>query len=234
MKHAIHRQRGFTLIELLVVIAIIAILAAILFPVFAQAREKARQSACLSNCKQIALAFQMYQQDYDGSYTWQGPRLGDDNADFMAPGAKPTWGAGLAPYIKSLKIYICPSARPSPFGKQFAWGPATDVSASSYFMNGCFNAIPESLVDQPADKIMGSCWAYITKTPFTRPGNADVRWIWGAEYTGKPGYWANHMNYLGRNCFMGDGHARYYQEDRLVRAQFAVGPEGSKILPMKP
>ena len=41
-------------------------------------------------CKQIALAFQMYQQDYDGSYTWQGPRMGDDNADFMAPGAKPT------------------------------------------------------------------------------------------------------------------------------------------------
>jgi prepilin-type N-terminal cleavage/methylation domain-containing protein len=234
MNQAVQRQRGFTLIELLVVIAIIAILAAILFPVFAQAREKARQTACLSNCKQIALAFQMYQQDYDGLYTWQGPHLGDDNADFMAPGARPTWGAELVPYIKSLKIYICPSARPSPFGKQYAWGPATDLSASSYFMNGCFNGIPESSVDQPADKIMGSCWAYITKTPFTRPGNADVRWIWGPEYTGKPGYWANHMNYLGRNCFMGDGHARYFQEDRLVRAQFAVGPDGSKILPLKP
>ena len=92
-----HRS-GFTLIELLVVIAIIAILAAILFPVFAQAREKARQTTCLSNCKQIALAFQMYQQDYDGSFTWQGPHLGDDNFDFMAPGAKPTWGAELVPF----------------------------------------------------------------------------------------------------------------------------------------
>jgi prepilin-type N-terminal cleavage/methylation domain-containing protein len=222
---------GFTLIELLVVIAIIAILAAILFPVFAQAREKARQTSCLSNCKQIALAFQMYQQDYDGTYTWQGPRLGDDIADFMAPGAKPNWGAGLMPYIKSPRIYICPSARPSPFGKQFAWGPATEISASSYFMNGCFNGLVESAVEEPANKVLGSCWAYITKAPFTRPGNVDLRWNVG---WGVPGGWANHLNYEGRNCYMGDGSARYYQESRLVRAQFAVGPNCNGIVPPKP
>jgi len=226
-----HSSRAFTLIELLVVIAIIAILAAILFPVFAQAREKARMTTCLSNCKQIALAFQMYQQDYDGMFTWQGPHLGDDNADFMAPGAKPTWGAELMPYIKSPKIYICPSAQPSIFDKKYPWGPATDLSASSYFMNGCFNGIPESIVDQPADKVLGSCWAYITKAPFTRPGNVDTRWTvgWGA-----PGGWANHLNYEGRNCYMGDGHAHYYQESRLTRAQFAVGPDAAKIVPAKP
>jgi prepilin-type N-terminal cleavage/methylation domain-containing protein len=160
--------RAFTLIELLVVIAIIAILAAILFPVFAQARERARMTDCLSNCKQIALAFQMYQQDYDGYFTWQGPHLGDDNADFMAPGAKPTWGAELMPYIKSPKIYICPSARPSPFSAQYAWGPATALSASSYFMNGCFNGIPESTVDQPSDRIMGS----LTRNCFMADGHA--------------------------------------------------------------
>src|SRR5436190_12490093 len=59
------RRLGFTLIELLVVIAIIAILAAILFPVFAQAREKARSAQCLSNLKQVAMATRMYSQDYD-------------------------------------------------------------------------------------------------------------------------------------------------------------------------
>jgi len=76
------RKTGFTLIELLVVIAIIAILAAILFPVFAQARDKARQSTCLSNCKQIGLAIDMYTQDnddilptqYSESWTTRGER----------------------------------------------------------------------------------------------------------------------------------------------------------------
>src|SRR5690349_3905542 len=75
-------RRGFTLIELLVVIAIIAILAAILFPVFAQAREKARQSSCLSNMKQIGSALLMYVQDYDEvwppSYYYRDPSKTDN------------------------------------------------------------------------------------------------------------------------------------------------------------
>src|SRR5439155_20438681 len=64
------KRRGFTLIELLVVIAIIAILAAILFPVFAQARDKARGAACLSNLKQMGMALMMYMQDNDEKSVW--------------------------------------------------------------------------------------------------------------------------------------------------------------------
>ena len=73
------KRRGFTLIELLVVIAIIAILAAILFPVFAQAREKARQATCLSNLRQVDVATQMYMQDYDEAVPWAGARAVPDH-----------------------------------------------------------------------------------------------------------------------------------------------------------
>lgn len=97
-------RRAFTLIELLVVIAIIAILAAILFPVFAQAREKARQTSCASNMKQWGTAANMYMQDYDGLYVspykYQGG--GCETLDW--------WDDLLQPYAKNRQIAICPSA----------------------------------------------------------------------------------------------------------------------------
>ena len=92
------RRRGFTLIELLVVIAIIAILAAILFPVFAQAREKARQTTCVSNTRQMALAVLQYLQDYDETF----PRDSND-------GQKTFWMDYVQPYVKNTAIWICPS-----------------------------------------------------------------------------------------------------------------------------
>jgi prepilin-type N-terminal cleavage/methylation domain-containing protein/prepilin-type processing-associated H-X9-DG protein len=98
--------KGFTLIELLVVIAIIAILAAILFPVFSQARDKARQSQCLSNMKQIGVGVMMYTQDHDEflpygyAYTWPGQQ-------------QLYWWQDLCrPYVKNEDIYSCPSASP--------------------------------------------------------------------------------------------------------------------------
>lgn len=104
--HRNHRH-GFTLIELLVVIAIIAILAAILFPVFAQAREKARGISCLSNTKQINLAFQMYVQDYDETMP---PLLDKLSAPTTPNGGTQTWTAYmLYPYFKSWGMFACPS-----------------------------------------------------------------------------------------------------------------------------
>src|SRR5262245_52449406 len=92
-------QRAFTLIELLVVIAIIAILAAILFPVFAQARDKARQAVCLSNCKQLGTSINMYTQDFDETFPqgYHGP-------------SKNSWGKVTVPYVKNMDIFTCPSA----------------------------------------------------------------------------------------------------------------------------
>ena len=91
---------AFTLIELLVVIAIIAILAAILFPVFAQAREKARQTSCLSNLKQYSLANLMYVQDYDEAF----PMSAYLNVSCVA-----TFYWAVAPYVKNNQITQCPS-----------------------------------------------------------------------------------------------------------------------------
>jgi len=93
-------RKGFTLIELLVVIAIIAILAAILFPVFARAREKARQSTCLSNVKQLCQAVLMYGQDYDEStLPWNMPALGNYRY----------WPTNLYPYVMNAQVFLCPS-----------------------------------------------------------------------------------------------------------------------------
>jgi prepilin-type N-terminal cleavage/methylation domain-containing protein len=94
-------RRGFTLIELLVVIAIIAILAAILFPVFGRAREKARETACLSNLKQLGLACHMYAQDYDEQFVVEGT-MGNP---------QPQLTRGLTPYVTNRQGFYCPWSR---------------------------------------------------------------------------------------------------------------------------
>ncbi len=115
------RNNGFTLIELLVVIAIIAILAAILFPVLAQAREKARQTQCLSNAKQLALGVLMYAQDYDEEL----PPTQND--------ALVLWPDLIGPYIKNNQIRICPSDLGQPTNP--APNSNTLLPANSYGLN---------------------------------------------------------------------------------------------------
>jgi prepilin-type N-terminal cleavage/methylation domain-containing protein/prepilin-type processing-associated H-X9-DG protein len=100
-----YSYRGFTLIELLVVIAIIAILAAILFPVFAQAREKARQTACLSNTKQLALGVYMYAQDYDETL----PVAGYNQQ------CRGRWQWQIYPYVKNEQMFTCPNIAQQPW-----------------------------------------------------------------------------------------------------------------------
>jgi len=132
------KQGGFTLIELLVVIAIIAILAAILFPVFAQAREKARSSSCLSNNKQIALAHSMYAQDYDETL----PLALNTLVLEPTTGVASRWEDAVKPYIKGGNvggILTCPSAA---------------SRAYAFSMNGWLSAKSMASAGNAADTIL--------------------------------------------------------------------------------
>ncbi len=160
-----HRTRGFTLIELLVVIAIIAILAAILFPVFARAREKARQTSCLSNVKQLSLSFVMYRQDYDGTY----PRVG------QAGGYYSIWAKNLEPYIDTVSNYLreyesiwrCPGSSTVP-----SWGSAYYVD---YGMNTRLSNMNEAAIERPSECV------HIGETRYHHPNGNKYgwyRWAW--------------------------------------------------------
>ena len=134
------RQRGFTLIELLVVIAIIAILAAILFPVFARAREKARQSSCLSNVKQIGLGMMMNVQDYDERF----PTL------YYTPpgGIRQDVVMMINPYINNINVWDCPSAARNTVQ------PYSSLGSFSYGYSRRLNLLKAAAIKRPAESVM--------------------------------------------------------------------------------
>lgn len=121
-------RRAFTLIELLVVIAIISILAAILFPVFASAREKARQTTCLSNEKQLGLAFAQYTADYDETEPCGYPYYG-------FPGR--AWMFQIGPYVKVIGAFVCPS------------DPNAGLTGGTSGWSYCYNNIVAGRLNKP-------------------------------------------------------------------------------------
>lgn len=150
------RRIGFTLIELLVVIAIIAILAAILFPVFAQAREQARKTSCLSNSKQIGLSCLMYAQDYDECLVKAGqryPHTPIDGLECFGPAdcASGYWSGARAwvdwpvlamPYVKSIGLFRCPDRSASPWGYLMNTDSSDDDFPGAPTPPGSFEDLP--------------------------------------------------------------------------------------------
>lgn len=229
-------RKGFTLIELLVVIAIIAILAAILFPVFAQAREKARQTSCLSNCKQVGTGLQLYIDDYDETLplvcTTEAYVFADDakTVKFYITGADnsqyKTWAHMIFPYLKTPSILACPthSTRkcktqnfyPLGYGTNLWLSNPTSFNASS----GLDKNIIPTLTPTSLSSIKNSAQTvFVCDTVVSKAANGDA---YGKMYVrvndilrgnnsdnATYSYPARHLG--GLNYTFCDGHAKYYK-----------------------
>ncbi len=245
-RHIRKRHIGFTLIELLVVIAIIAILAAILFPVFAQAREKARQTTCLSNLKQIGLAVKLYQQDYDEIYVpkyncavfnaqyrdhCDSPKRLDFGFDLDPPtpewmpasNAPPGTDYLLLPYVKNDAVRRCPSRHIGPPlipGGLPVEGRYTINAWDTFYGEGRNETgpqgQPDAAVPQPASTIL-----VVEHT--NSAGECQVGQPGGTAtgLSASTGHWEeNHSG--GFNILWCDGHAKWSRVSMLKRAYFTI------------
>ena len=210
------RKQGFTLIELLVVIAIIAILAAILFPVFAKAREKARQTSCASNLKQLGTALMAYTQDYDESVPNACPGVATGGYLNGCGSREDYFTNFLDPYIKSSQVFLCPSDG----DKNGSSSPCRFSGVKrSYNMNVHASGIKlAAFADvagtvQMADSgvgpffgIGGRWYGYYTDT---QAGEAE-------NWAGWP--WVSYRHNNGSNVMFADGHVKWMKGHTIVRS----------------
>lgn len=214
------RRRGFTLIELLVVIAIIAILAAILFPVFAKAREKARQTSCLSNVKQIGLAVLQYAQDNDETFPFHRTLVGSGQAIEHAVYTGGTGGKltvvlycdAIYPYVKNSQIFKCPSRPTAWLG--YSWNYVLGYYGNFPGRSGpLYQGRTLAAVDRPADTGM----LVDARSARGRPECVCIccdscsGWYYvlgGQNYSARPYVYALHNE--GDNICFVDGHAKWY------------------------
>ncbi|MGI4791668.1 MAG: type II secretion system protein [Janthinobacterium lividum] len=219
-------SRGFTLIELLIVIAIIAILAAILFPVFAQVREKARATACLSNEKQIGLGLLQYVQDSDEHMFF---RSSDPNS---RSGPTPNinasrWYDQLMPYIKSNAVFTCPSdAAPT---------PSSDINGNktilrSYIACAAAESLSLAQLDDPVETVV-----VVEKWDKNSAGAVTDSWIEayngdfdpdnGADGDPTRMFKAGNRHQGRINCIMFDGHAKAFTPATFQNSKDLTGCE---------
>ena len=230
------KQRAFTLIELLVVIAIIAILAAILFPVFAQARDKARQTACLSNCKQIGTAIMMYIQDYDETFYWQKAwdEVVDVGPGFWGPSYKSyiRWPEAHLPYVKNQGVFTCPSDKHTT-GRNYCAAPGGGgcvpwkIGFGPNLMLMCYTTAPVPLaaLQRPAEKI----FLAEAQQPFACCENWNVEYFRGANYVGGENGWKDYSTYrkqVGQAKKLGLGDAVMASVTRHQLGNIAVFCDG--------
>jgi len=210
------RPRGFTLIELLVVIAIIAILAAILFPVFAQAREKARQTTCLSNMRQLGTGLAMYIDDHDERCFFFGHASGLSRLNTAAPlGATRDnrWWNQILPYTRTQgALLFCPSDRGRVPHATEDGQAGRPLVPRSYVANRAAEGLPLAAVDLPADIIVitekgdpfDDSWFEPPKNLYDKPG------------AGQP-VLAMRRHSAGVNAVFFDGHAKWMNSARLLQ-----------------